>query len=89
MQKEIQPKYNPVEVRCACGNTFVAGSTKDEIKVEICSECHPFYTGKQKNIEKVEESTNSRKDSKWTNFYKSGVGGSQLLFYYKNIHILL
>ena len=52
MQKEIQPKYNPVEVRCACGNTFVAGSTKDEIKVEICSECHPFYTGKQKNIEK-------------------------------------
>ena len=46
MQKEIQPKYNPVEVRCACGNTFVAGSTKDEIKVEICSECHPFYTGK-------------------------------------------
>lgn len=47
MQKEIQPKYNPVEVRCACG-TFVAGSTKDEIKVEICSECHPFYTGKQR-----------------------------------------
>ena len=41
-----------VEVHCACGNTFVAGSTKDEIRVEICSECHPFYTGKQKNIEK-------------------------------------
>ena len=52
MQKEIQPKYNPVEVRCACGNTFVAGSTKDEIKFEIGSECPPFYTGKQKNIEK-------------------------------------
>lgn len=52
MQKDIQPKYSPVEVRCACGNTFVAGSTKDEIKIEICSECHPFYTGKQKNIEK-------------------------------------
>ena len=50
MQKDIQPKYQEVEVRCACGNTFVAGSTKDEIKVEICSECHPFYTGKQKNI---------------------------------------
>ncbi|MBO5131306.1 MAG: 50S ribosomal protein L31 [Paraclostridium sp.] len=51
MQKDIQPKYEAVEVRCACGNTFTAGSTKDEIKVEICSECHPFYTGKQKNIE--------------------------------------
>ena len=52
MQKDIQPKYNAVEVHCACGNTFIAGSTKDEIRVEICSECHPFYTGKQKNIEK-------------------------------------
>ncbi len=59
MQKDIQPKYNAIEVHCACGNTFMAGSTKDEIsstkdeiKVEICSECHPFYTGKQKNIEK-------------------------------------
>ena len=51
MQKDIQPKYNAIEVHCACGNTFVAGSTKDEIRVEICSECHPFYTGKQKNIE--------------------------------------
>lgn len=39
-------------MRCACGNTFVAGSTKDEIKVEICSECHPFYTGKQKEHRK-------------------------------------
>ena len=52
MQKDIQPKYNEVEVRCACGHTFMAGSTKDEIRVEICSECHPFSTGKQKNIEK-------------------------------------
>ena len=48
MQKDIQPKYNAVEVHCACGNTFIAGSTKDEIRVEICSECHPFYTGQQK-----------------------------------------
>ena len=52
IQKDIQPKYEAIEVRCACGNTFMAGSTKDEIRVEICSECHPFYTGKQKNIEK-------------------------------------
>ena len=52
MQKDIQPKYNVIEVSCACGNKFQAGSTNDEIKVEICSECHPFYTGKPKNIEK-------------------------------------
>ncbi|SCI37538.1 50S ribosomal protein L31 [uncultured Clostridium sp.] len=52
MQKDIQPKYDVIEVSCACGNKFMAGSTNDEIKVEICSECHPFYTGKQKNIEK-------------------------------------
>ena len=51
MQKDIQPKYQEVEVRCASVNTFVAGSTKDEIKVEIWSECQPFYTVKQKNIE--------------------------------------
>ena len=52
MQKNIQPKYEAIKVSCACGNAFEAGSVKDEIKVEICSECHPFYTGKQKNIEK-------------------------------------
>ena len=51
MQKDIQPKYNAIEVHCACGNTFVAGSTKDEIRVEICSECHPFYTGKRKIVD--------------------------------------
>ena len=52
MQNELQPNYNEVEVHCACGNTFKAGSTNDEIRVEICSECHPFYTGKQKSIDK-------------------------------------
>ena len=51
MKKNIHPNYVEATVTCACGNTFKAGSVKDEIKVEICSECHPFYTGKQKNIE--------------------------------------
>jgi len=62
MKKDIHPKYNvQTKVRCACGNTFVTGSTKDEIYVEICSACHPFYTGKQKlvdtarRVEKFEE----------------------------------
>lgn len=52
MKKDIHPVYQQVDVTCACGNTFKTGSTSDEIRVEICSECHPFYTGKQKNVEK-------------------------------------
>ena len=53
MKKDLHPKYNAeAQVTCACGNTFTTGSTKDEIKVEICSECHPFYTGKQKFVER-------------------------------------
>ena len=48
----INKKGVTLKCRSACGNTFMAGSTEDEIRVEICSECHPFYTGKQKNIEK-------------------------------------
>ena len=48
MKKDIHPNYSEVVVKCACGNTFKTESTKDEIKVEICSECHPFYTGRQK-----------------------------------------
>lgn len=52
MKKDIHPEYQEVEVHCACGNTFKTGSTNKEIRVEICSECHPFFTGKQKNVEK-------------------------------------
>lgn len=52
MQKDIQPEYYPeAKVTCACGNTFTTGSTKAELRVEVCSECHPFYTGKQKTTE--------------------------------------
>lgn len=52
VKKGIHPEYNTVKVHCACGNEFETGSTKDEIKVEICSECHPFFTGRQKLIDK-------------------------------------
>jgi len=51
MKKGIHPKYGKANVRCACGNTFETGSTKEELHVEICSNCHPFYTGKQKLID--------------------------------------
>ena len=51
MKKEIHPAYNEATVACACGNTFTTKSTKKEIRVEICSACHPFFTGKQKFID--------------------------------------
>ena len=53
MQKDIQPKYKEVEVRCACGNTFETGSTKpgDVMKVDICNKCHPYFTGTQKIVD--------------------------------------
>jgi large subunit ribosomal protein L31 len=47
----IHPKYEEVEVRCACGNTFKTRSTKKELHLEICSNCHPFFTGRQKLID--------------------------------------
>jgi large subunit ribosomal protein L31 len=51
MKTGIHPNYNLVKVSCACGNTFETRTAVGEIKVEICSECHPFYTGKQKLID--------------------------------------
>lgn len=51
MKKGIHPEYKTVQVTCACGNTFETRSTKDSIKVEICSACHPFFTGKQKFVD--------------------------------------
>ena len=52
MKPNIHPQFNTqVTVTCACGNTFVTGSTAKEIYTEICSACHPFYTGKQKLID--------------------------------------
>jgi len=52
MKKEIHPKYYPnCQVTCVCGNKFLTGSSEPEIKVELCSACHPFYTGKQKLVD--------------------------------------
>ncbi|AIQ55648.1 50S ribosomal protein L31 [Paenibacillus borealis] len=51
MQTAIQPKYNVTKVTCACGNSFEAGSAKEELRIEICSSCHPFFTGKQKFLD--------------------------------------
>ena len=52
MKKEIHPKYHSKsQVKCACGKTFTVGSTKEYIETEICSQCHPFYTGKEKVLD--------------------------------------
>lgn len=52
MKKDIHPSYNTqAKVICACGNVIETGSTLDEIKTELCSQCHPFYTGKQKLVD--------------------------------------
>lgn len=48
MKDAIHPQYQQVPVHCACGEQFTTGSTKKELRVEICSKCHPFFTGKQK-----------------------------------------
>jgi large subunit ribosomal protein L31 len=52
MKEGIHPEYKEATVICACGNTFKAGSTKGELRVEVCSECHPFFTGRQKFAER-------------------------------------
>ena len=51
MKKDIHPKYVKSIISCACGNSFETGSTKEKMKIEICSECHPFFTGKQKIVD--------------------------------------
>lgn len=51
MKQGIHPDYKEATVKCACGETFTTGSVKEDIRVEICSKCHPFYTGKQKLVD--------------------------------------
>jgi large subunit ribosomal protein L31 len=51
MKQGIHPEYRIATVHCACGNTFQTRSTKAELRVEVCSNCHPFYTGKQKLLD--------------------------------------
>ncbi|WP_430884038.1 50S ribosomal protein L31 [Fusibacter sp. JL216-2] len=52
MKKGIHPEYNEVEVHCSCGNTFKTKSTNKEIRLEICAECHPFFTGSVKKVDR-------------------------------------
>lgn len=67
MKKDIHPEYYPeAKVTCACGNNFTIGSTEPEIEVEVCSACHPFYTGQSRFIDtegRVEKFERKRKDA--------------------------
>ena len=51
MRSEIHPEYKETVIKCACGEEYVTKSTKQNLKVDICSKCHPFYTGKQKLVD--------------------------------------
>lgn len=51
MKPNIHPRYVQATVTCACGNTFTVGSTKSVLKVDVCSKCHPFYTGQQRILD--------------------------------------
>ena len=51
MKENIHPKYEETTIRCACGEEFVTRSTRKDIRVDICSKCHPFFTGKQKLVD--------------------------------------
>lgn len=54
MKNGIHPAYYPkAQVSCACGNTFTIGSTQERVEVEVCSSCHPLYTGKEKTLDRV------------------------------------
>ncbi|MEC9309473.1 MAG: 50S ribosomal protein L31 [Chloroflexota bacterium] len=51
MKPDIHPEFHTATVLCSCGNTFQTGATQTELKVEICSKCHPFYTGEQRIVD--------------------------------------
>ncbi len=63
MRPDIHPAYNEINVTCSCGNTFVTRSTygKDSLQVEVCSQCHPFFTGKQKIVDSAGQVEKFRK----------------------------
>ena len=70
MKENIHPKYKATKIRCACGGVIETGSTKDNITVEICSNCHPFFTGKQKLVDTAGRIERFRK--KYQKFQQQG-----------------
>ena len=75
MKKDIHPQYDKVVIHCGCGNTFETRSTAKEIHAEICSMCHPFYTGKQKFVDTAGRIERFQK--KYGNSYIKGAGAGK------------
>jgi large subunit ribosomal protein L31 len=74
MKKNIHPKYHSeAKIICACGNIITVGSTKPETKVEVCSACHPFYTGKKRFVDTTGRLDRFKKRSEKTAEIKSGI----------------
>ncbi len=76
MKKGIHPDYFETTVKCACGNVVETGSTKKDIRVEICSKCHPFFTGKQKLVDTAGRIERFRKKYEKFNSMKQAQGKS-------------
>jgi large subunit ribosomal protein L31 len=72
MKQGIHPEYKQATVRCACGNSFMTRSTKEDIHVEVCSVCHPFFTGKQRLMDTAGRVERFRR--KWSKQEKAGAG---------------
>ena len=63
MRKDIHPDYKECSVTCACGNAFVTKSIKEKMTIDICNECHPFFTGSERSVILLVELTNLRKNT--------------------------
>jgi large subunit ribosomal protein L31 len=72
MKEGIHPEYVETTVTCGCGETFKTRSTKSKIAVEVCSKCHPFYTGKQKFVDSAGRVERFKQKFKWTKDYCQG-----------------
>ena len=72
MKEAIHPKYYDVEARCACGSTWKTRSTKPELHLEICSSCHPFFTGKMKFVDTTGRVEKFQRKYNWANRGKAG-----------------
>ena len=86
MKEGLHPNYEQTTIRCACGNVIETGSTKKDIRVEVCSKCHPFYTGKQKMVDTGGRVSRFNKKfglAKQDPAFKSRTEESVLLFAYR------
>ena len=75
MKKGIHPEYHEVTVACACGNTFQTRSTKQDLRLEVCSQCHPFFTGKERFIDSAGRV--ERFQRKYERFYEDQEKGAE------------